>query len=181
MDDEYLERLRAFQASLPARQAPAVPAGRSAEPAFTSEQEDLAARLAAVDPDLATSYRQVLTDVAQARETYVGPAGEIREVLRGTIAQLASDADVMAQSWFEGHESRPTHTERIRYVLQENRGRADAQILKSDEILDVKIGQLGRSLYERSSGALHAGTQRREVCKIVDWVELVLDELLPGA
>jgi hypothetical protein len=87
----------------------------------------------------------------------------------------------MAQPWFKGHEGRPTHAERIRYALQQNHATEDEQILKADEILDAKIGQLGRSLYTRTSKALHAGTQQREVKKIVDWVEVVLDEVLPSA
>lgn len=180
MDDDYLERLRAFQSSLPQVHSPPRSVTVSVAPTLTVEQEDIAARLGAVDPDLATSYRQVLTDVAQPRETYVGPAGEIREVLRGAINQLAPDSEVKAETWYVGHDGRPTHQERIRLAVQKNRGSADAQILAADEILEAKIGQLGRSLYSRSSKALHAGTQQREVRKIVDWVELVLDEVLPG-
>lgn len=161
------------------RSGTAVSTEEVAPPPLTSEQVALAARLAAVDPDLAISYRQVLTDIAEMRGTYVGPAGEIREVLRGTIAQLAPEADVKAQSWFVGHEGRSTHAERIQYATQQNRDSPSEQTLKSDEILDGKIGRLGRSLYERSSKALHAGTQQKEVRRIVDWVEVVLDEILP--
>jgi hypothetical protein len=180
MDDELLGRLRAFQETLPKRPGPAFELSTD-RVMLTSEQQDLAARLAAVDPNLGISYQQVLADVAQTRDTYVGSAGEIREVLRGTIAQLAQDADVMAQPWFKGHDGKPTHAERIRYALQQNHATEDEQILKADDILDAKIGALGRSLYNRSSKALHAGTQQKEVKKVVDWVEVVLDEVLPGA
>jgi len=180
VDDDYLKRLRAFQESLPALHLPPRSITVSVSPIFTPEQEEIASRLAAVDPDLAASYRQVIVDVAQVRDTYVGPAGEIREVLRGAIAQLAPDEDVKAETWFIGHEGRPMHAERIRLAIQRNRGSADQQIVQADEILETKIGKLGRSLYTRSSKSLHAGTQQREVRKIVDWVELVLDEVLPG-
>ena len=161
MDDEYLERLHAFQATLPPseRAATAVPVAR---PSLTTDQQDLAARLAAVDPNLGLSYQQVLADVGELRDTYVGPAGEIREVLRGTITQLAPDAAVMGQPWFKGHDGKATHAERIRYALQQNHATEDAQTLKAFEILDTKIGQLGRSLYERTSKALHAGTRQKE-------------------
>lgn len=179
MDDEYLGRLRAFHESLPRPASPGPAAPGPVPPTFAAVQDALVVRLTAVDPDLGTSYLQVLTDVAQVRATYVGPAGELREVLRGTIAQLAPDADVIGQTWFKGHEGRPTHAERIRYALQKNHVAADGQILEADEILETMIGKLGRSLYERSSRALHAGTQQREVRKIVSWVELVLDEVLP--
>jgi hypothetical protein len=99
----------------------------------------------------------------------------------GPSPQLAPDADVIARAWFKGHEGKPTHAERNRYALQRNRATEDAQALKAFEVLDAKIGQLGRSLYERMSKALHAGTQQKEVRKIVNWVEVVLDEVLPGA
>ena len=154
MDDEYLGCLRAFRATLP----PSVVVRST----LTSDQQDLAARLAAVDPDLGISYQQVLADVGEVRDTFVGPAGEIREVLRGTIAQLAPDDKVIGETWFKGHEGKVTHAERIRYALQQNHATEDDQIFKADEILDAKIGQLGRSLYTRSSKALHASTKQRE-------------------
>ena len=181
MDDDTLERLRAFQSSLPAVVAPPRSVTVSVSPTFTADQEDIAARLAAVDPDLAVSYRQVLVDVIQPRETYVGPAGEIREVLRGTLAQLAPDADVMAKPWFVGHEGKPTHRERIRLALEKNRTTSsETQVFAADEIVEAVISKLGRSLYERGSRALHTGTQQREVRKLVDWIERILDEVLPG-
>jgi hypothetical protein len=176
MDDAFLERLRAFQATLPRGGT-----GAASRPRLTAEQQDLASRLAAVDPNLGISYQQVLADVTDVRDTYVGPSGEIREVLRGAITQLAPDAAVARQAWFKGHEGKPTHAERIRYALQQNHASEDEQILRADEILDAKIGALGRSLYTRSSKALHAGTQQKEVRKIVSWVGVVLDEVLPGA
>jgi hypothetical protein len=180
MDEPYLDRLRAFQATLPPRAEPS-PVAVPPRPSLTVGQQELAARLAAVDPNLGISYQQVLADVAEVRDTYVGPAGEIREVLRGAITQLAPDEAVMGEGWFKGHEGRPTQAERIRYALQQNHATEDKQILKAFEVLDTLIGELGRSLYQRSSKALHAGTQQREVRKIVKWVEAVLDEVLPGA
>jgi uncharacterized protein (DUF2164 family) len=181
VDDDTLERLRAFQSSLPAVASPPRSITLSVSPTLSAEEEDIAARLAAVAPDLATSYRQVLIDVVQPRETYVGPAGEVREVLRGTLAQLAPDAEVLAKAWFVGHEGKPTHRERIRLALEKNRATsAETQVFHADEIVEQLIGKLGRSLYERGSRALHAGTQQREVRKLIDWIERILDEVLPG-
>ena len=177
MQDEYLQRLHRFQVSF---YEPTTPPAGGTEGTYSPQQDEIAARLGAVDPALAASYRQVLLDIASLRETYVGPAAEIREVLRGAVARLAPDAAVIAQQWFLGHEGRPTHAERTRYALQQNRGVVDDQILKADDILETKIGRLSRSLYERTSKALHAGTQRREAAKIVHWVEVLLDEVLPG-
>jgi hypothetical protein len=145
MDAEYLGRLRAFQESLPkAVNADSVATVAPEGLRLTSEQEDIAARLAALDPALGISYQQVLADVVQVRDTYVGPAGEIREVLRGAIMQLGPDDEVIVQSWFKGHDGKPSHAERIRYALQQNHATEDEQILKADDILDAKIGQLGR-------------------------------------
>jgi hypothetical protein len=181
VDDDTLERLRAFQSSLPPVVSPPRSVTVSLSPTFSADEEDIAVRLAAVDPDLAVSYRQVLVDVVQPRETYVGPAGEIREVLRGTLAQLAPDAEVMAERWFVGHEGKPTHRERILLALEKNRATAaEDQVFAADEIVEALISKVGRSLYERGSRALHAGTQQKEVRKLVDWIERILDEVLPG-
>jgi CTP:molybdopterin cytidylyltransferase MocA len=179
VDDEYLERLRAFQATLPRPTATTRPAAAPTVPALSGDEQEMAARLAAVDSGLATSYQQVLVDVAQERDTYMGPAAEIREVLRRTITQLAPDDDVTAQTWYKGHDGKPTQAERIRYALQLNRVSDDEQVLKTFEMIDPMIGQIGRSLYGRSSKAFKAGTQRREVKKIVGWIEMVLEEVLP--
>jgi len=139
----------------------------------------IAERLELISPDLAASYRQVHADLAQPlRSTYLGPAGEIREVMRAAIHLLAPDEDVAAQEWYEGHNGRPTQTERVRFIL-EQRNQSEQSPGEAAEIVEQKVAQLGRRLYGRASAAFHAGTQRDEVDRIIVWVEAVLNEILP--
>ena len=139
----------------------------------------LSSRLERLSPDLAASYQQVLADMEdERRSTYLGPAGEIREVLRAAIHLLAPDEDVQAQPWYVGHEGRPTQAERIRYSVQQ---RSEGQVspVEAAEIVDTKVGRLGRVLYQRASRAFHVGTQREELERIVGYVDAVLNEILP--
>lgn len=153
----------------------------AAAPNTTASTDDpLVGRLAAVNPDLADSYRQVLSDLGDDRRlSYLGPAGELREVLRGAIHALATDQDVRAASWFKGDDrGRPTQAERIRFLVERNSVAPDSPA-QAAETAELKIGALGRTLYGRASKAFHAGTEREEVLRILRYVQAVLHEVLP--
>jgi hypothetical protein len=133
---------------------------------------------------LAQSLEQVLTDLGDPeRLTYVGPAGEAREVLRASIQLLAPDHDVRQQPWFvgvkQGRVVNPTQAERTRYAAQQ-RGRDFHEAEGASEIIDERIGRLGRSVYQRASAAFHAENQKREVRVLVGYVFALLDDVLPG-
>lgn len=175
--------LRAVARTLDREIVPAYDAARwtdaAAVPA-TAARGALSLRLERLSPDLAASYRQVHADLADVnRSTFLGPAGEIREVMRATIQLLAPDEEVQAQDWYVGHEGRPTQAERIRYVVQQ-RSEGEASPVEAAEIVDTKVGRLGRVLYSRASRAFHTGTQREELDRVVNYVEAVLNEVLPG-
>lgn len=165
---------------LPAYDAARWTAAATVERPASEMRASLAARLRDLSPDLANSYEQAHADLADVgRASYLGPAGEIREVMRGAMHLLAPDDEVEAQSWFVGDDrGRPTQAERIRFIVQSKSG-ADSTV-ETAEIVDTKVGRLGRQLYQRASKAFHAGTQRDEVGKIVGWVEAVLNEILPS-
>lgn len=138
----------------------------------------LADRLDALSPDLGQSYRQVYEDLSNpTRSTFLGPAGEIREVLRAVIHLLAPDEKVVEDPEFSGDPARPTQAERIAFILR-SQTIADSP-REAAEMVEEKIAGLGRQLYKRASKALHAGTQRDELEKIVRWVDAILNELLP--
>jgi hypothetical protein len=184
MDIESLrKRLRAVtrkieQGILPSYDAARWSAAVTDDRPSSEVRESLAARLGDLSPDLATSYQQVHEDLVDPnRISFLGPAGEVREVLRGAMHLLAPDDDVKAEAWFVGHEGRPMQAERIRYIIQSKSG-ADSAI-ETAEVIDEKVSRLGRLLYQRASKSFHAGTQRDEVGKIVVWVEAVLNEILP--
>ncbi len=175
-------KLRAVARTIDRDILPAYEAARwtsaAAPPVASAARGGLAERLERVSPELASSYRQVHLDMAADRHTFLGPAGEIREVMRGAIHILAPDDDVAGQPWFVGHEGRPTQAERIRYCVQ-TRSSGEASAAEAAEIVDTKVGALGRMLYTRASRAFHAGTQRDELDRIISYVEAVLNEILP--
>ena len=126
---------------------------------------------------------QALTDMNDhSRLSYLGPAGEVREVLRATVQQLAPDDEVKKQTWYVGIEQggkrNPSQAERTRYAVQ-NRGGNKDQVKEIDDLVDGLIGQIGRQTYATASGAFHAGTQRDKVRKLTGWVFALLDEVLP--
>lgn len=187
--------LRMLARTLERQVLPAYEAARwsdAAQPAPQTQTEDskqredtpafnvaIAERLDQISPDLGASYRQVHADLGQPdRLSFLGPAGEIREVMRAAIQLLSPDEEVTAQDWFVGHEGRPTQAERVRFILQQ-RDQSQRSPSEAAEIVDEKVGLFGRRLYGRASAAFHAGTQRDELGRIVAWVDAVLNEILP--
>lgn len=153
----------------------------AATPTGAVARGTLEARLNQVSADLALSYRQVVIDIADgSRVSLLGTVGELREVMRGAITQLAPTDDVRAEAWYVGHEGRPTQAERIRYILQQQHPDAsDEAASEAAELVETRVGRLGRTLYQRASGAFHAGTQRAELERIAGYVDAVLNEILP--
>jgi hypothetical protein len=132
---------------------------------------------------LADSLEQALQDLNDhTRLSYVGPAGEIREVMRAAVQALAPDDEVSRQDWYQGTEQgtkrNPTQAERIRYAVQRRGGSKD-QARGTEELIDQLVGQIGRQTYSTGSSALHAGTLQTKVRKLTGWVFAVLDEILP--
>lgn len=125
--DDLLERLREFQTLAPRPAAAPVTAvaKRPTEPRLSGLEESVRDRLHALSPDLATSYQQAFCDLQDDdRATFIGPAGELREVFRATIHLLAPDADVR-ERWYKGVDGKPTQAERIRYITQKGGIRDD--------------------------------------------------------
>lgn len=180
---DLLRRLREFQ--LQVRTQPRVmrPAVVPARGPLSDRQRLVLDRLRKLSPALSTSFEQALRDLNdQTRLSYMGPAGEVREVLRATIQILAPDADIRAQSWFKGHPQggkiNPTQSERTRYAVQQRGGSLD-QAKASDELIDELVGKVSRETYQVGSRAFHAGTVRGDVQKLAGWVFSLLDEVLP--
>jgi hypothetical protein len=163
---------------LPAYDAARWTSAAGPQTAGADTSSPLIERLERLSPDLATSYLQVQTDLADgSRRSFLGPAGEIREVMRAVIHVLAPDDEVRSRPWYRGHEGNPTQAERVRYILEERAG-GDAPI-EAAEVVDTKVARLGRLLYTRASRAFHVGAQRDEVDRIIGYVDAVLNEILP--
>lgn len=132
---------------------------------------------------LADSLEQVLEDINDhTRLSYVGPAGEVREVLRSCIQALAPEEEIVKQPWFVGVEQnekrKASQAERTRYAVQRRGGR-HGQAKKADDLINELVGQIARDTYSSGSSALHSGTLQEKVRKLTGWVFSLLDEVLP--
>ncbi|MFI7489404.1 hypothetical protein ACIBXA_13590 [Micromonospora echinaurantiaca] len=181
-DPDLLRRLREFQ--LRVRQSRRkVDAVVPARGPLSGRDADILARLRHHSPSLADSLEQALRDLNDhTRLSYIGPAGEAREVMRATVQMFAPDDEVRKQPWYVGIEQggkrNPSQAERTRYAVQQRGGNKD-QVKGVDELIDQLVGQIGRQTYSTGSSALHAGTVQAKVRKMIGWVFAILDEVLP--
>jgi Predicted pPIWI-associating nuclease len=181
-DPELLRRLREFQ--LKVRRPPnGTEASATVKPLLSEHQASVIARLRRYAPALADSLEQALRDLNdRARLSYVGPAAEVREAMRAAVQLFAPDDEVRKEPWFkgitQGNKQNPSQAERIRYAVQ-RRGGSTAQAVKTNDLIDQLIGEIGRETYASGSSAIHAGTVRARVRKLSGWAFMILDEILP--
>jgi Predicted pPIWI-associating nuclease len=183
LDPDLLRRVREFQVQVrrPARRVEAVVPARGP---LSGREAGILARLRKQSPLLANSMEQALRDLNDhTRLSYVGPAGEVREVMRATVQLLAPDDEVRKQAWFigvkQGGKHNPSQAERTRYAVQQRRGSKD-QVKDVDALIDSLVGEIGRRTYTVGSGKFHAGTNQEAVSKLAGWVWAILDEVLPA-
>jgi hypothetical protein len=134
-------------------------------------------------PIAALSYKQGLLDLADDnRLSYRGVANELREALRETLDHLAPDEAVELQPnfKFEKEMTTPTMRQKVRFILK-TRG-LTAKAAKSPEeaieIVEEHVASLTRATYDRSSISTHVTSERAEVLKVKNYVNVVLAELL---
>lgn len=182
LDPDLLRRLREYQTKVrqPVRKAAAVVPARGP---LSGRDAHILARLRRESSSLADSLEQALTDLNdQSRLSYMGPAGEVREVMRATVQMLAPDDQVRKQPWYVGIEQggkrNPSQAERTRYAVQRRGGDRD-QIKGHDDLIDQLVAQITRQTYSTGSTALHSGTLQERVRKLTGWVFAILDEVLP--
>lgn len=139
--------------------------------------------LRALLPSAAMSYEQALIDLtASDRLSWRGPATDLREALREALDHLAPDKDVEESPGYKlaPDAKSPTMKQKVRYILK-NRGISKNIAAPSEdaaESIDSMIGQFVRSVYNRSSISTHTPTERKEVIRVLDFVRVVMCELL---
>lgn len=159
--------------------------GSSSEPSEVTGPIDrkILITLRALLPSAAVSYEQALIDLASKdRVSWRGPATDLREALRETLDHLAPDRDVEASQGYkhEQNAQRPTMKQKVRYILR-SRGISKNIATSSEDAADSiesMIGQFVRSVYNRSSISTHTPTERQEVMRVLDFVRVVMCELL---
>ena len=139
--------------------------------------------LRALLPSAALSYEQALSDLQQpTRLSWRGPATDLREALREALDHLAPDADVTASTGYKQlpETNGPTMKQKVRYIMR-NRGVTKAHSAPAEdasELIDEVIGRFVRSVYTRSSVSTHTPTDKDEVLQVLNFVRVVLSELL---
>lgn len=136
-----------------------------------------------VVPDAAAAFEQGLLDLQSGdRKSWRGTALEFREALRELLDKLAPDSEVMKQSGFrlEENAKRPTMKQKVMFVMHARQAKHAQTKSLADAVLVVEesLGSLVRSVYDRSSAAVHIAGSKDEVRRIRDCVVLVLSELL---
>lgn len=182
-DPDRLRRLREFQVQVrqPTKRVEAVVPARGP---LSAREAGILTRLRRQSGPLADSMEQALRDMNdQSRLSFVGPAGEVREVMRATIQLMAPENEIRKQSWFvgikQGNKINPSQAERTRYAVQQRRGSKD-QVEGVETLIDELVGQISRQTYNVGSGKFHAGTEQADVWKLTGWIWAVLDEVLPA-
>jgi hypothetical protein len=175
-----LGRLNAFQKSVGSVASPSVttPPPRKTSP--PAREADIVRRLGKISDELAVSFGQVLADLDDpARTTYMGPVGEAREVLRAAVHALAPDGKVRDRPWYKGDKGNPTQAERARYAAEQRSAKDAGEAADAVDVFEAKLGKLFRTVYSAASKKFHTSTQRAEARRIVGYVVVILDDILP--
>ncbi len=134
-------------------------------------------------PSAAAAYAQAMVDLAiGSRESWRGPAADMREALRETLDSMAPDVEVKASPGFklEKDTHGPTMKQKVRYILKKREMASGAMAApeKAVEGIEDIVGGVLRSVYQRSSLSTHTATSKEEVLRVHAWVRLVFCDLL---
>lgn len=159
---------------------------RAPEKSPAGLDDEVLARLEALDRNLAASYRQVVMDLEKQRLSYRGTAGELREVLTRVLHNLAPTGDVEATDWFKEavkaktrKEPTPTRAERVRYILR-NRATRSETAEEFAKTVEERLALVVSATYADGSAQTHAGTEAGEVAQQLRYVNALLRDILPA-
>lgn len=153
------------------------------KPPIGDHHARLIASLHSVKPSAALAFEQGLIDLHQTdRKSWRGTTVEFREALRETLDALAPDDAVTSQPGYkqEPDTKGPTMKQKAIFIMRARRPK-DPQVKAFGDAIDVVeelIGKFVRSVYTRSSVAVHVADSKEEAKKVRDYVALVLGELL---
>jgi hypothetical protein len=153
--------------------------------ALSDEDHQLIARLDALVPSAALSYKQAILDLAdQSRVSFRGPALELREALREILDHLARDSEVMAEPGYKQEKEKPgpTMRQKARFIMRMKAGRSPSDAPeKTVAAFEEKIATLTRAVYQMSSEATHVAGERQTVVQLRRYVVVILHDILEEA
>ncbi len=148
---------------------------------------ELADRLALLDPALADSYLQVVSDLSRNdRISYLGPVAELRAIVINAIRKLADDdqiTDWLAQMREDPDEGRrPSRSQRVRFIRYQHtptaNGNQSARAL--DNLLDNMLPGFVENWYDRALSGDPSYAGRDEAIRIFRYADTLLRDLVPG-
>lgn len=150
---------------------------------YGSVEHRILATLTEMLPDAASSYEQVVIDLADgARLSWRGTAVEMREVVREVLDHLAPDDAVAEDPGFglERDRMAPTMRQKAAFVLRSRGLSSSSRRAPQDAtaVVDELTASFVRSTYERGSASTHGAPSREEVERLKMYVDSVLMELL---
>lgn len=148
----------------------------------SGEEEEIIAKLEALVPSAAQSYKQAILDLSDGtRVSFRGPALELREALREVLDHLAPDSEVTAGPEYAQEKNRagPTMKQKVRFIMKKRgkRSSSDAPELAATTFEEAFAG-LTRAVYERSSKAAHVAGERQTVVQLRRYVVAILHEII---
>jgi hypothetical protein len=147
-----------------------------AEPVASSEEdEQIISKLDVLVPSAALSYKQAVFDLKDnSRVSFRGPALELREALREILDHLAPDDDVTAAPGYVHEKERigPTMKQKVRFIMKKKGKRSSSDAPEQAvTTFEEAIAALTRAVYERSSKAAHAASERQTVAIFHEIIE----------
>jgi len=153
--------------------------GRTSAPAPSPIEARIVTALEREVPSSAVCYQQALHDLNdQNRISFRGTANELRSSVWDILEQLAPDDAVMSAEGFklEPGMTGPTQAQRGRFIAK-SKGLHRPTFETSLKYIEDHVGSLSRSLYSRSSSAVHVKSERGEVQTIKGYVDAVFADV----
>ena len=123
---------------------------------LTAIEKEILATLGKLVPSAGLSYAQAVSDLQGGeRESWRGPAADLREALRESLDHLAPDPDVESAKGYKLEEGQkgPTMRQKVRHILRSRGVTAAAGDAPENAIaaIDEVFAGLARSTYVRGS------------------------------
>lgn len=148
----------------------------------------VAARLRALDHDLAAKYLSAWGILTSNLMNYSGAVGEVRDVITLVLHQLAPDDSVIAEVGFkfEGSQKTPTRRQRARYIARQNdlSSEQGKTVGSEVELLESRCEQIALIVsggYSVASALTHTTATRDLAHQALRLSDSILLQLLPSA
>ena len=156
----------------------------STSPSVSSSATDqmIISTLGGLLPSAAQSYQQAITDLADPkRQSFRGPAHELREALREVLDHLAADVEMKKGGvQLEKDRSKYTMKQKVRFIFKarERSENESASPENAANAVEAVIADMTRSTYDHGSLAAHKERGLKSIQQLKRYVDVVFYDLL---